>query len=132
MYVCPLHHAIYVWYHAIVYICISTSINIRHYLMSLHKNCITVMHFIGIVGEVEDNGEEKSYFMWVHKKFDIGYSDNQVCHSVLLLLCVYMCIHTCVCTYMRTYTVCTCVLIIIMHISVRMHIHLYMYVLLYI
>ena len=52
--------------------------------MSLHEDFIAVMHFIGIVGEVEDNGEEKSYFMWAHKKFDIGYSDNQVRHNVFV------------------------------------------------
>ena len=60
--------------------------------------------YVGIVGEVEDNGEEKSYFMWAHKKFDIGYSDNQVCHCTNSHLCVcvsmlsvYICIHICRC-----------------------------------
>lgn len=33
----------------------------------------------GIVGEIEEIGEDKNYFIWTHKKFDIGYSDNQVC-----------------------------------------------------
>ena len=60
--------------------------------MSLHGNSITTLWlcFIGIVGEVEDNGEEKSYFMWAHKKFDIGYSDNQVCHCTNVTF-VYVC-----------------------------------------
>ena len=58
--------------------------------MYLHGNSITTLRlcFIGIVGEVEDNGEEKSYFMWAHKKFDIGYSDNQVCHCIKSHLCI--------------------------------------------
>ena len=95
--------------------------------MSSHENSITIMHFIGIVGEVEDNGEEKSYFMWAHKKFDVGYSDNQVCHSVLchFCACVCMCIHMCIRTYVY---VRTCVHVCpYVHICMYMHTHIYVH-----
>ena len=42
---------------------------------------------VGIVGEIEETGEDKNYFIWTHKKFDIGYSDNQVC-VVFVCVCV--------------------------------------------
>lgn len=47
----------------------------NHYWYQMYIDDLPIW---GIVGEVEDNGEEKSYFMWAHKKFDIGYSDNQI------------------------------------------------------
>jgi len=30
----------------------------------------------GIVGEIED--KENAYYIWTHKKFEIGYNGNQV------------------------------------------------------
>jgi len=78
-----------------------------------------VVDCVGIVGEIEDTGEDKSYFIWTHKKFDIGYSDNQVCMCAMYAcvcvvcvcivcvvcvcmhmfaqVCIYVCTHTCVC-----------------------------------
>ena len=32
--------------------------------------------FIGIVGEIEENGD--GYYIWTHKKFDIGFNGNQI------------------------------------------------------
>ena len=35
--------------------------------------------FVGIVGEMEDGGEDgKEYYLWTHKKLEIGYNGNQV------------------------------------------------------
>ena len=35
-----------------------------------------VVCYLGIVGSVDDSGI--GYYMWTHKKLDIGYNGNQV------------------------------------------------------
>ncbi|KAJ8870562.1 hypothetical protein PR048_029585 [Dryococelus australis] len=36
------------------------------------------IEFKGIVGEVEENNGNPSYYIWTHKKFDIGYNGKQI------------------------------------------------------
>ena len=39
--------------------------------------------FSGIVGEVEEGDRsEREFYIWTHKKLDIGYRGNQVCVCV--------------------------------------------------
>lgn len=33
-------------------------------------------HILGIAGEYEES--ENSYYLWTHKKFDIGYNGDQI------------------------------------------------------
>ena len=37
---------------------------------------IFINSFIGIVGEIEEGGD--GYYIWTHKKFDIGYNGKQI------------------------------------------------------
>lgn len=34
------------------------------------------IYLIGIVGEISENGDD--YYVWTHKKFDIGYNGKQI------------------------------------------------------
>lgn len=34
------------------------------------------MYFSGIVGEISDNRED--FYIWTHKKFDIGFNGKQI------------------------------------------------------
>ncbi|XP_065889624.1 transmembrane 9 superfamily member 3-like isoform X2 [Dysidea avara] len=47
----------------------------NHYWYQMYIDDLPIW---GIVGEIEETGEDKNYFIWTHKKFDIGYSDNQI------------------------------------------------------
>ena len=41
---------------------------------------------LGVVGEMEENPLEESkqdYYLFTHKKFDIGFNGNQVCVNVI-------------------------------------------------
>lgn len=43
--------------------------------VSLLKYCT---FFLGIVGEMEDDEGVSNYYIWTHKKFDIGYNGKQI------------------------------------------------------
>ena len=36
------------------------------------------MQYLGVVGEPEENNGVVSYYIWTHKKFDIGYNGKQI------------------------------------------------------
>ena len=42
----------------------------------VNSNVATPCCFAGIVGEIDDAGE--GYYIWTHKKFDIGYNFKQI------------------------------------------------------
>ena len=37
---------------------------------------VHVYFILGIVGEIEEGGRE--FFVWTHKKFDIGYNEDRI------------------------------------------------------
>lgn len=37
---------------------------------------MSVVYDAGIVGEIDDGGD--GYYIWTHKKFDIGHNDKQI------------------------------------------------------
>jgi transmembrane 9 superfamily protein 3 len=45
----------------------------NHYWYQMYIDDLPVW---GIVGEIEDEGS--SFYIWTHKKFDIGYNENQI------------------------------------------------------
>ena len=57
-----------------------------HSFVYLHiRTCINAVciHLLaGIVGEVEDAQDGKEYFLWTHRRLDIGWNRNQVRHAV--------------------------------------------------
>ncbi|XP_063218210.1 transmembrane 9 superfamily member 3 [Bacillus rossius redtenbacheri] len=47
----------------------------NHYWYQMYLDDLPVW---GIVGEVEENDGNPSYYIWTHKKFDIGYNGKQI------------------------------------------------------
>ncbi|XP_067008459.1 transmembrane 9 superfamily member 3 [Anabrus simplex] len=47
----------------------------NHYWYQMYLDDLPVW---GIVGEVEDNDGNPTYYIWTHKKFDIGYNGKQI------------------------------------------------------
>ena len=53
----------------------------------------------GIIGEVEAGEDGKNeYYLWTHKKLDIGYNGDMVRGSNMYMY-MYNIIYTCTCTY---------------------------------
>ena len=69
----------------------------------------TVCFLSGIVGEVEEGeGSEREFYIWTHKKLDVGYRGDQVRVCVCVCVCVCMCMCVCVYVYVGPGT-CACV-----------------------
>lgn len=45
-------------------------------LISVSSYCM--LSVVGIVGEMEEDEGVSSYYIWTHKKFDIGYNGKQI------------------------------------------------------
>lgn len=46
--------------------------------MNIYLYIFKKFFLLGVVGEDENNGDEISYYLFTHKKFDIGYNDKQI------------------------------------------------------
>ena len=45
---------------------------------------VLIINFVlGIVGETEDGQDGKEYYLWTHRRLDIGWNGNQVRNSPL-------------------------------------------------
>lgn len=50
----------------------------RVYLKNKIIKLSCVYIFVGIVGEMEEAGGQINYYIWTHKKFDIGYNGKYI------------------------------------------------------
>lgn len=48
----------------------------HHKYHRLSYPIVSICHLPGIVGEIGDDSKE--YYIWTHKKFDIGFNENQI------------------------------------------------------
>lgn len=42
------------------------------------KILFPLLSWTGIVGEVEELSDHTNYYLWTHKKFDIGYNGDRI------------------------------------------------------
>lgn len=49
---------------------------LTHVYLSMTWPFFCLFYFVGIVGEIDEGGD--GYYIWTHKKLDIGYNNDQI------------------------------------------------------